>query len=214
MRDRFNEELDNLNQSVRETGDLCTEAVSYASEALMDGNSEKAKDVFSIHRHIHTSERKIESACLKLLMEQQPVAKDLRMISACLKASYDLERIGEMSADIAEIILNEDLSASNDMFDLHSMSCLTIKMTKDALLALTNRDNNLAETVIQTDDTIDDAFNKAKKKIEEHFQKGANVEYALNLLMVAKYYEKIGDHTVNIAKWTIFINNGMTPDIN
>lgn len=214
MRDRFNEELDNLNQSVRETGNLCTEAVEYASDALMDGNSEKAKDVFSIHRHIHSSERKIESACLKLLMEQQPVAKDLRMISACLKASYDLERIGEMSADIAEIILNENLSASNDMFDLHSMSCLTIKMTKDAVLALTNRDNNLAEKVIQTDDTVDDAFNKAKKKIEEHFQKGANVEYALNLLMIAKYYEKIGDHTVNIAKWTIFINNGMTPDIN
>lgn len=214
MRDRFNEELDNLNQSVRETGNLCTEAVEYASDALMDGNSEKAKDVFSIHRHIHNSERQIESACLKLLMEQQPVAKDLRMISACLKASYDLERIGEMSADIAEIILNENLSASNDMFDLHAMSCLTIKMTKDALLALTNRDNNLAEKVIQTDDTVDDAFNKAKKKIEEHFQKGANVEYALNLLMIAKYYEKIGDHTVNIAKWTIFINNGMTPDIN
>lgn len=214
MRDRFNEELDNLNQSVRETGNLCTEAVSYASEALMDGNSEKAKDVFSIHRHIHSSERKIENASLKLLMEQQPVAKDLRMISACLKASYDLERIGEMSADIAEIILNENLSASNDMFDLHSMSCLTIKMTKDTVLALTNRDNDLAEKVIQADDTVDDAFNKAKKKIEEHFQKGANAEYALNLLMVAKYYEKIGDHTVNIAKWTIFINNGMTPDIN
>lgn len=214
MRDRFNEELDNLNQSVKETGTLCTEAVEYASDALMDGNTEKAKDVFSIHRHIHTSERKIESACLKLLMEQQPVAKDLRMISACLKASYDLERIGEMSADIAEIILNESLSASNDMFDLHAMSSCTEKMTKDAVLALTKRDNHLAEKVIQADDEVDEAFNKAKKKIEEHFQNGANVEYALNLLMVAKYYEKIGDHTVNIAKWTIFINDGMTPDIN
>ncbi len=213
MRNRFNEELENLNQSVRETGNLCTEAVSLATEALLSGNENRARDVFSIHRHIHISEHQIESVCLKLLMEQQPVAGDLRVISACLKASYDLERIGEMSADIAEIILNEKLSAANDMFDLKSMSSCTEKMTEDAVSALTKRDKDLAQKVIQSDDVVDEAFNNAKKKIEEHFQKGANVEFALNLLMIAKYYEKIGDHTVNIARWTIFINDGMSPDI-
>lgn len=212
MRDRFDEELDNLNESVRETGGLCVEAVSSASAALLNGNEEKAKEVFSIHRHIHVSERKMESACLKLLMEQQPVASDLRMISACLKASYDLERIGEMSADIAEIVLNERLTAASDLFNLRSMSSLTENMTEDSVIALTGRDNGLAQKVITADDAVDHAFNLAEKKIEEQFQKGGNAEYALNLLMIAKYYEKIGDHAVNIANWTLFINNGITPE--
>lgn len=213
MRNRFNEELENLNVSVNETGDLCTEAVSFASEALLSGNESRAKDVFSIHRHIHISEHQIESACLKLLMEQQPVAKDLRMISACLKASYDLERIGEMSADIVVIVLNEKLSAANDLLGLHSMSVNVEEMTHNAVLALTKRDTVIAQNVIQRDDVIDDAFNEAKKKIEEHFQKGGNLEYALNLLMIAKYYEKIGDHAVNIAKWALFVNNGIAQEL-
>ena len=212
MRNHFDEELENLNASVKETGSLCVEAVSYASAALLNGNFQKAKDVFSIHRHIHDSERKMESACLKLFMEQQPVATDLRMISACLKASYDLERIGEMSADIAEIILNENLSAANDLFNLRSMSSITENMTEDTVVALTKRDNVLAQKVIGADDAVDHAFNSAKKKIEEQFRKGGNPEYALNLLMIAKYYEKIGDHAVNIAKWTVFINDGITPE--
>lgn len=210
MRNRFNEELENLNQSVRETGSLCVEAVSYASDALMNGNQEKAKDVFSIHRHINVTERKIENACLKLLMEQQPVASDLRMISACLKASYDLERIGEMSADIAEIVLNEKLTAANDLFHLRNMSSITENMTEDSVLALTGRDYDLAQKVIHADDAVDHAFNQAKKKMEEEFRKGGKAEYALNLLMIAKYYEKIGDHAVNLAKWTVFISDGIT----
>lgn len=209
MRNRFNEELDNLNQSMKETGGLCVEAVDYASSALLNGSQDKAKEVFSIHRRIHGSERKIESTCLRLLMEQQPVASDLRMISACLKASYDLERIGEMSADIAEIICSEKVSAANDLFPLRSMSSLTENMTEDAVKALTEKDSHLAQKVIQADDAVDHAFLSAGKKIEAYCREGNGVAYGLNILMIAKYYEKIGDHAVNIAKWTMLVHDGI-----
>ena len=143
-------------------------------------------------------------------MEQQPVATDLRIISASLKAVYDLERIGEIGADIADLVLNEHLSVANDMLNLKSMSQIATSMVNDAVTALANQNVELAKAVIDRDDQVDEGFDKAKAFLIDNFNKDGNPEYLINLLMVAKYFEKIGDHAVNIAKWSLFVTTGKT----
>lgn len=149
--------------------------------------------------------------CLKLLMEQQPVATDLRVISAALKMVSDLERIGDQSNDIAEIVITENLSAANDILNLRRMADVVNDMVTSSIEAFVNRDAELARHVIARDDEVDEAFNDAKQKLIEVFggKNNVNMEYALNLLMIAKYFERIGDHTVNIAQWVLFAITGV-----
>lgn len=206
MRTRFDKELDHLHEAMVETGQLCKESISESTDTLFTGNYHEAEDTINLHHRIHKAERDIEETCLRLLMEQQPVATDLRIISASLKAVYDLERIGEIGADIGDLVLNEHLSVANDMLNLKSMSQIATGMVNDAVTALAK----LAKAVIDRDDQVDEGFDKAKAFLIDNFNKDGNPEYLINLMMVAKYFEKIGDHAVNIAKWSLFVTTGKT----
>lgn len=208
MRNRFDEQLDNLQESMKEMGDKCLSSITDTIAAMNSGNEKLATSVISRRRNIRKDEREIESICLRLLMQQQPVASDLRVISSSLKAVYDLERIGDVASDIAEIVLSEHISTAMDILNLNDMATAASSMVHDSIQALNNKDVELAQSVIDTDDIVDTAFNNAKASLIEKFSKDSNVEYALNLLMIAKYFEKIGDHAVNIAQWAMYDATG------
>ena len=205
MRNRFDTQLEQLQESMTQMGDKCLSSITDTIDALNTGNEKLAAAVISRTRTIRRDEREIENICLKLLMQQQPVASDLRKISASLKAVYDLERIGDVAADIAEV---EHVSTAVDILDMKEMANAARSMVYDSIKALNTKDAVLAQSVIDTDDIVDTAFNNAKQKLIDKFSKDANVEYALNLLMVAKYFEKIGDHAVNIAQWAMYDATG------
>lgn len=190
MRTRFDKELYHLHEAMEEIGQLCKESIFESTDTLFTGNYHEAEDTINLHHRIHKAERDIEETCLRLLMEQQPVATDLRIISASLKAVYDLERIGEIGADIADLVLNEHLSVANDMLNLKSMSQIATSMVNDAVTALANQNVELAKAVIDRDDQVDEGFDKAKAFLIDNFNKDGNPEYLINLLMVAKYFEK------------------------
>ncbi len=208
MRNRFDMQLDSLDESMQDMGLSCQEAIMMTIDSLLTGNEKKARDVISESTRIRRMERAIENICLKLLMQQQPVATDLRVISSSLKAVYDLERIGDVAADIATIVLKEHITAANDILNLTEMANAASAMVSDSINAFTTKDKQLALSVIDCDDIVDKRFNEIKAKLVEVFSKESNVEYALNLLMIAKYFEKIGDHAVNIADWAIYVATG------
>ena len=210
MRSRFDEQLALLNRELIEMGSLCEEVIALASRALTEGERELAAKVAPLDEEIDQKERAIESLCLKLLLQQQPVARDLRQISAALKMITDMERIGDQADDISEIIiyLGGRTAEHDDL--LHSMARATIKMVTESVDAYVKHDTILAEKVIADDDTVDDYFEQVKRaligKIAATPDDG---EYALDLLMIAKYFERIGDHAVNIAEWVIFSITGV-----
>ena len=210
MRSRFDEQLALLNRELIEMGSLCEEVIALASRALTEGDRELAAKVAPLDEEINQKERTIESLCLKLLLQQQPVARDLRQISAALKMITDMERIGDQADDISEIIiyLGGRTAEHDDL--LRSMARATIKMVTESVDAYVKHDTILAEKVIADDDTVDDYFEQVKHaligKIAANPDDG---EYALDLLMIAKYFERIGDHAVNIAEWVIFSITGV-----
>ncbi|MGM9942210.1 MAG: phosphate signaling complex protein PhoU [Bulleidia sp.] len=213
MRNRFDLQLDSLEESLHEMGHDCCVNITTIMDALVNRSEKKAREVVSASMRIRRSERNIESICLKLLLQQQPVARDLRIISSGLKSVYDLERIGDVTGDIANLILKDNVSIASDILGLNEMGKAAETMVKDAVKALTEKDEALARKVIDSDDIVDEFFIKAKKKLSEDFARTeTNMEYALNLLMIAKYFEKIGDHAVNIAKWAIFCATGELPE--
>ena len=210
MRSRFDEQRALLNRELIEMGSLCEEVIALASRALTEGDRELAAKVAPLDEEIDQKERAIESLCLKLLLQQQPVARDLRQISAALKMITDMERIGDQADDISEIIiyLGGRTAEHDDL--LRSMARATIKMVTESVDAYVKHDTILAEKVIADDDTVDDYFEQVKRaligKIAATPDDG---EYALDLLMIAKYFERIGDHAVNIAEWVIFSITGV-----
>ena len=210
MRSRFDEQLALLNRELIEMGSLCEEVIALASRALTEGDRELAAKVAPLDEEIDQKERAIESLCLKLLLQQQPVARDLRQISAALKMITDMERIGDQADDISEIIIYLDGRTAEYDDLLRSMARATIKMVTESVDAYVKHDTILAEKVIADDDTVDDYFEQVKRaligKIAANPDDG---EYALDLLMIAKYFERIGDHAVNIAEWVIFSITGV-----
>ena len=195
MRSRFDEQLALLNRELIEMGALCEEVIALSAQALTEGNAELAARVAPLDQEIDRKEREIESLCLKLLLQQQPVAKDLRQISAALKMITDMERIGDQAEDIAEI--------------LREMARSTIKMVTESVDAYVKHDTALADQVIAEDDTVDDYFARVKKDLIKRIaQDPDDGEFALDLLMIAKYFERIGDHATNIAEWVIFSVTG------
>ena len=205
MRSRFDEQLALLNKEMIEMGALCEEVIALASKALTEADPELAKKVAPLDAEIDQKERNIESLCLKLLLQQQPVARDLRQISAALKMITDMERIGDQAEDIAEIIqFLAGRSAENDDL-LREMARSTIHMVTESVDAYVQRDTMLAETVIAEDDVVE-VKRRLIDKIAAHPEDG---EYALDLLMIAKYFERIGDHATNIAEWVIFSVTGV-----
>ena len=209
MRARYDEQLSLLNRELITMGALCENAIANSAKALTDGNLSMAESVPELAARIDEKEREIEAMCLKLLLQQQPVATDLRMISSALKMVTDMERIGKQSADIAEIVTLANIKETDDTGDIHDMAVAAIKMVTDSIDAFVKKDAALAREVISYDDVVDGFFNKIKRMIIVHFSSpDSDSEYAIDLLMIAKYLERIGDHAVNIATWVLFSITG------
>lgn len=209
MRSRFDEQLAILNRELIEMGALCEEAIALAAKALTDKDKSMATKVAAMDAEIDQKERNIESMCLKLLLQQQPVAKDLRQISAALKMITDMERIGDQAEDISEIVITLDGRYAENSALLKGMAESTIQMVTESVDAYVKRDTALAQQVIKMDDIVDDYFDQVKAElISKIAGEPADGEYALDLLMIAKYLERIGDHAVNIAEWVIFSVTG------
>ena len=210
MRNRLDQQLAQLNRELIEMGALCEEVIAMACRAMLEGDVAMAQKVAPLDSEIDQKERDIESLCLKLLLQQQPVARDLRQISAALKMITDMERIGDQAEDIAEIVefLKGRSVENGDM--LEDMSRAVIKMVTESVDAYVKHDIILAEKVVSDDDTVDACFEKVKTALIDRIaQNPADGAYALDLLMIAKYFERIGDHAVNIAEWVIFSVTGV-----
>ena len=209
MRNRFDEQLYELNREIIEMGALCEEAIATAAKALSDGDVELAEKVKANGGLVDQMERDIESRCMKLLLHQQPVARDLRLISAALKMITDMERIGDQAEDIADIILSLDGQDMDGTELISDMARETIKMVTDSVDAFVKKDVALAEAVLAQDDIVDHCFSRVKHGIINLIAKNAaDGELALDLLMIAKYFERIGDHATNIAEWVIYSVTG------
>ena len=210
MRSHFDEQLAILNRELIEMGALCEEVIALASKALTDMDKKLADRVAPLDSEIDQKERTIESMCLKLLLQQQPVARDLRQISAALKMITDMERIGDQAEDIAEIIgFLDGHSPENDGI-LRDMAVAVIQMVTESVDAYVKHDTALAQKVIEDDDIVDDYFEQVKHKLISSIAENPDDgEYALDILMIAKYFERIGDHATNIAEWVIFSITGV-----
>ncbi|MEG0895314.1 MAG: phosphate signaling complex protein PhoU [Oscillospiraceae bacterium] len=208
MRNRFDKELEQLNNNLTMMGSLCENSISMAIKAFLDGEENYAKKAIEMENQIDEMEKEIENQCLKLLLQQQPVAKDLRIISSALKMITDIERIGDQSRDIAEIT---KYTTAQKQISPHikKMAEEVVKMVTDAIESFVKRDLNLAQSVIFYDDVIDGFFNTVKSDIIDIIKNdNTDGETIIDILMIAKYLERIGDHATNIAEWVVFSITG------
>ena len=209
MRNKFDEQLALLNERMIKMGALCESTIESAAQALESHEARQVEQTISLSEEIDQLEREIETICLKLLLQQQPVARDLRVISAALKMITDMERIGDQAEDIAEIITTLGGRTGAECRDIRVMAEATIKMVTDSVDAYVRQDLSLARAVIEYDDVVDEAFCRVNGTLIAMIaQNTADGEYALDLLMIAKYFERIGDHAVNIAEWVEFSVTG------
>lgn len=209
MRNRFDEQLFELNRELIEMGSMCEEAIALVAQALTTGDMELAKQVEIGGNGIDHMEREIERRCMRLLLHQQPVARDLRLISAALKMITDMERIGDMAEDIAEIVGFMNGHTMEGMEMVLDMAFETSKMVNASVDAFVKKDVMIAKEVLAQDDIVDDYFSQVKSKIISLIAENANDgEFALDLLMISKYFERIGDHATNIAEWVIYSVTG------
>lgn len=209
MRSRLDEQLARLNHEMIQMGALCEEAIALASTALSSADPALAARVAPLDREIDQKERDIEALCMKLLLQQQPVARDLRQISAALKMITDMERIGDQAEDIAEIVSFLNGRSAEEHTHLKEMAAAAIKMVTDSVDAYVRRDTALAQSVIEYDDVVDRCFLAVKTQLIHLISLDpADGEYALDLLMIAKYLERIGDHATNLAEWVIYAATG------
>lgn len=209
MRSKFDEQLEQLNVELIKTGALCEEAISTAAKALLENDTALAARVKPIDSEIDQKERDIEALCMKLLLQQQPVARDLRQISSALKMISDLERIGDQASDIAEILPYLKGEVSQSKVHIREMAQATIKMVTDSIDSFVRRDLPLARAVVEYDNVVDDLFVKVKNELIRLIgENSENGEFCIDLLMVAKYFERIGDHAVNVAEWVQYSLTG------
>lgn len=214
MRNRFDMQLQILEEQLIHMGELCEIAISKATQALQDGNLEQAKAVIEADEEIDQMEKDVERMCLRLLLQQQPVAKDLRRISAALKMITDMERIGDQTADIAEIVLSSKISTATDIKEIGAMAAAVSKMVRESVTAYVNKDMELAKNVMEADDAVDQLFDAVRDKFVEYIraEKGEHGKRIFDLIMVTKYLERIGDHATNIAEWVEFSITGVHRD--
>ena len=209
MRSRFDMQLEELHKEMITMGMLCESAIAKASKALLSCNMALAGELPELLTQINQKERQIEAICLRLLLHQQPVARDLRTVSAALKMVTDVERIGDQSANIAEIVSTGHTGTMAEHLPLRETAFVVIKMVTDSIDAFVKQDSKIAQAVIEYDDIVDNYFNDTKQALISILKMpDANGEAAIDLLMIAKYYERIGDHAVNIAKWVLFSITG------
>ncbi|MCI5923679.1 MAG: phosphate signaling complex protein PhoU [Oscillospiraceae bacterium] len=210
MRNRFDRELSILNTELIEMGALIENAIDRAVGALFKQDESLAESAIEFDSEVDRKERDIESRCLKLLLQQQPVARDLRTISSALKMITDMERIGDQAADIAEIT-HRLKQTDAPLCDTHikEMSKSTIRMVKESVDAFVARDLALAQKVIAEDDEVDDMFVHVRDELVQMLKKEESEPAAvIDVLMIAKYFERIGDHATNIAEWVAFSITG------
>ena len=210
MRNRFDQQLDMLNERLLEMGALIERSIEKATQALVRQDVQAANDAIAADHEVDRKEQEIESLCLKLLLQQQPVAKDLRLISAALKMITDMERIGDQAADISGIVCYiADEPYIKELVHLPQMAEAAICMVKGSLDAFVRKDLAMAGKVIDMDDEIDDLFTVIRDELIEQIRTDANAgSQAIDLLMIAKYYERIGDHAQNIAEWVEYALTG------
>ena len=209
MRNLFDSQLNTLHRKLIEMGSACETAIDLAVKALLEGNADIAHEAASHDREIDQMERDIEAICLKMLLQQQPVARDLRQISAAMKIITDMERIGDQAEDIGEIVPFLNGRTGVECEDIRLMAETAQQMVRSSIDAYVNQDMALVKKVIDMDDIVDDAFDRTKETLIHMIScKREDGQYCLDLLMIAKYLERIGDHATNIAEWVAFSITG------
>ena len=213
MRNRFDEQLARLNDLLSAMGKLCEKAIALTTQALIEQDVALAREAIGIERENDIKEKEIESLCMRLLLQQQPVAKDLRFISAALKMITDMERIGDQAADISELaIYLADQTYIKKLEHIPQMASATVKMVTESIESFIGKDLELARSVIAYDDVVDELFDAIRFDLIGMIREdGANGKQAIDLMMIAKYYERIGDHAVNISEWVEFAITGVAP---
>lgn len=209
MRAMFDQQLKTLNEEMLYMGGLCEDTIQQTIEALMSGDVKKAHALNNMMSRLTQQERSIENICLKLLMQQQPVARDLRTISSSLKMVTDMERIGIQACEIAEIIAAGNVVRATDKVDFQELSNEVSHMVHMAMMAYDKKDMNLADEVIKYDDVVDKLFCDIRGDLIKQLKDDTNdAECFIDMLMIDKYFERIGDHAVNIASWVKFSITG------
>ena len=212
MRNKFDEQLEKLHVGLIQMGAVCEDAISAAAEALLKGDATLADVAEEAEKDIDQREREVENLCLKLLLQQQPVARDLREISAALKMISDLERIGDQAADIAELTRFIHLTDSLSRLHIGEMARAVIAMVTDRVDSFVKGDLALARSVRAADDRVDALFEQVKRELIDLIAADAAAgEVGLDILMVAKYLERIGDHATNVAEWVEYSLTGVHP---
>ena len=213
MRNRFDQQLEKLNVELVTMGALCEDALTYAIRALFDRESDMAERAEEAEKQIDQMEREIEAICMRLLLQQQPVARDLRVISSALKMIGDMERIGDQAADIAEIVKYLDEEEVPNLGNLREMSDFAAGMVTASINSFVRQDLDLARKVILDDDVVDGYFEKVKEALIGLIADGdIDGAFLLDILMIAKYIERIGDHATNIAEWVVYSITGERPE--
>jgi len=214
MQNRFDEQLSRLNDMLIEMGTLCAQAIAVATQALREQDVDLAKTVAEIEQENDRMEKEIESLCLRLLLKQHPVARDLRLISAALKMITDMERIADQAVDISELtIFLKTQTYIKKLEHIPQMALATVKMVTESIDAFVSRDLDLARAVMAYDDVVDGLFITIKNDLIDMIREdSANGEQAMDLLIISKYYERIGDHAVNISEWVEYAITGINPN--
>ena len=209
MRSMFDQQLKTLNEEMLYMGGLCKDTIQQTIESLMSGDKKKARSLNNMMSQLTQQERSIENICLKLLMQQQPVARDLRTISSSLKMVTDMERIGIQACEVAEIIAVGNVVRAVDKVDFQELSDEVSRMVQMAMTAYDKKDMNLADEVIKYDDVVDKLFCDIRSDLIAELRNDTNdAECFIDMLMIDKYFERIGDHAVNIARWVKFSITG------
>ena len=215
MRNTFNEQLERLHVELIQMGATCEDAISAAAEALLKGDEALVPAALEAERDLDRREREVENLCLKLLLQQQPVARDLREISAALKMISDLERIGDQAADIAELVSYVRVPDGSGVLHIADMTRAVIGMVTASVDSFVKRDLELARAVCAADDQVDALFDQVKRELIDMIAADAAWgQQGLDLLMVAKYLERIGDHATNAAEWVEYSITGVHPSNN
>lgn len=209
MRMHFDQQLEELNLELIKMGALCERAIRRAAEQLLNEKENEPQAVERIEDEINHKERDIENLCMKLLLQQQPVAKDLRMISSALKMISDMERIGDQAQDIADMSRFVKVQEIAHKMNIGKMAEATIKMVTESIDSFVKKDLDSAAAVVKYDNVVDDLFLRVKTELPKLLQQDPqNAEYYIDLIMVAKYFERIGDHAENIAQWVEYSITG------
>ena len=209
VRSRFMAQMEQLNTELIVMGTLCENALEKVANALDNPTDEVSRDIIILSKKTEEKERELENICINLLLKQQPVASDLRQISSALKIVTDMRRIGEVAGNIAEILSQDTIRMDYDTSILKQMAAVTKKMVSNTLDAFVKNDIRTAQQVERDDDQVDELFAQSKRELIQIIRNSQDSgEQAIDYLMIAKYFEKVGDHAVNISQWVLFMITG------